>query len=79
MTPIIISLVGLALTILGLVWKLSAHTTKVDLYVAELRKERKLVRRIPMIDFRLEAVEKHLELSVPEFHDGIDDREHDAE
>lgn len=68
--PVVIALIGLAITILGLVYKISAFSTRQELLVVQLKQEgaeiRHVLKRVPMIDFRLSYVERHLELSVPE-------------
>lgn len=60
MVPIIVAIVTLALTILGLVIKLTSFTTEIRVWVEEMRGDRKLTRRIPVIEVRIETLEKHI-------------------
>lgn len=58
----IATVVGLLATFVRVV----SFTTKVDIYVQELRSERKYVKTIPVMTYRIGALEKHLDISTPE-------------
>lgn len=71
---IVISLIALSLTVLGLVYKISSFATKHEVNQQALSRKvdtightvSAIVARVPLVEFRLGYVEKHLDLSVPE-------------
>lgn len=70
MTGIIVSIIVLALTVLGLVVRITTFSTKLQVWVEELRREmredRSSLTRIPLLELKVAYIEKHLELSTPE-------------
>lgn len=72
----IVGLVGSFLGITALFYKIIRFTTKLEVYVTELRRERKAIRVIPMLSYKVEFIEKHLDLEVPTFHD-FNGQDHD--
>lgn len=79
MIGIYIAIASLAMTILGLVVKLTSFNTEIRVWVNEMREEiredRRVLRRIPTLELRIAFLEKHLDLSAPR----IPDNHHDAE
>lgn len=67
---IIIAISGLALTIIGLIVKLTTFITEIRVYVTQMRKDMHPVREIPMLDYRVRVVEKHLGVSTPSMANG---------
>lgn len=65
MIGVYLGLAGLGLSVLGLAVKLTKFITEIRVWVEEMRHERKVLRQVPMIDYRLRHVEKHLDLSTP--------------
>ncbi len=63
MTAIVVSLVAMVITILGLVVKLITFTTTIDVYVKEMRRERKVVMLVPLLEMRVGNLEQHVGLS----------------
>jgi hypothetical protein len=70
MTAIILAICGLAITIIGLIVKLTTFTTEIRMHVTAVLKEMPAVKRIPMLDYRVRVLEKHLDISTPEMMNG---------
>jgi len=59
MTAIIVAIVGLGLTIIGLIVKLTTFNTEIRIWVEEMRKEMHILKRVPMLEYRVGVLEKH--------------------
>ena len=76
---IVIPLVMLVLTVLGLVAKITSFTTKIELYVKEMRRERKAIVRIPILEMRIGYIEQHLKIKSPQASGAIPDHGEDED
>lgn len=70
MTAIILAIAGLAITIIGLIVKLTSFTTEIRVHVDAMRKEMRDVKKIPMLDYRVRVIETHLDLNAPQMPNG---------
>lgn len=65
-----LSAIALALTIAGLIVKISSFATEQRVHNQTIGKDMKTVKtvlqRVPLLEFRVGYIEKHLDLSVPD-------------
>jgi hypothetical protein len=71
---VIVAMVALGLTIVGLIVKLTAFNTEIRVWIEEMRKEMRVLKRIPMLEFRVSHIEKRLELSLPAMEEDCHDQ-----
>lgn len=65
MGSLIIAIVTLALAVVGLIVAITRHVTKVETLLTEIRKERPMVKSIPVLTYRVGFIENHLNLRTP--------------
>lgn len=72
MVGVYVALFGLGLTILGLIVKITVFSTEIRIWVDEMRKDRKAIRRFPLVEMRVATIEKRLGIVPPEVPDTFD-------
>ncbi len=67
---IVLSIIGLSVTILGLIVAVVRYTTVNEMRLKEIGRMAPIVRRIPHHEYRLQTIESKLDISVPEYING---------
>ncbi len=61
MLGVYVAIAALAITVLGLIVKITVFMTEIRSLVGELTAERPVVKRVPMLEYRVDRLERNVD------------------